>query len=117
MDDLHAALGERAPSPGYSWIGLLAAPLVAFADQQVGYLLVYISCANQTRAWLLLASFVAALLVAALGWRGWRGWTETRDPTTVSGFLNLVGALVSGMSFLLVLAMAVTRVVLFPCAR
>jgi len=109
------------------WASVLAAPLVALGDLQVGYTLALFACSRGLRWLPLLSTGVALITIAGACWyaRGFcdRGLSTRRgvapadaEPTS-NGWVALVALALNLMAALVVLAMAVPRLVLDPCWR
>ena len=103
------------------WPGLIAAPLLALADQQVAYTLVAWSCAEQNRVALHvvhLAFLVLALLTLVPELRFLRPIAHTvhtggsQDRRVM---LSLTALFVAVLSALVILAMWATNWILSPC--
>jgi hypothetical protein len=104
-----------------TWPALVAAPLLALADQSVAYAFVAWSCAEQNRVALhaVHLAFLAATLVTLVPeWRLLKpvahtmhtGGSEDREV-----LMSLVAILVGAFSALVIVAMWVTNWVLSPC--
>src|SRR5688572_11540388 len=87
------------------WTGILAGPLLWFANQQINYLLVGWACGSE-RMYLLhlvsllcLAGTVAAGLLARRGWRALRSEAADVDALTPgrANFMALLGIAFSGL--------------------
>lgn len=104
------------------WGGVVAAPILWFADQQTHLLLVSWAC-RSGQLWLLhLSSALFLLSTCAVGatafwkWRGHSGaHSEGFGVGSGAGFLALLGVWSSGLFALLIVAQAIPVFVIDPC--
>jgi hypothetical protein len=125
------AAGRRAEAlrrPGEIfrlWVGVLAGPLVALAEQEAIYLLVPGACAGGQELPLHLTALLALLLIAGAGVLSLRDWrragAEVPDaaggPQARSRFMAVVGILSSIIFGLAVLAHWLATILLGPCQQ
>jgi hypothetical protein len=110
-----------------AWIAMVGAPSAALAAQLAMYALVTPSCSAQTRIWIHAAAALALLVAVVLGWLAWAGG-RARPSEPAAGpddelvgwqaprrFGAMIGALVAGLSALVILAMWFAAWVLSPC--
>ena len=103
---------------------MLVGPVVWLVQFQTNYTLVPLTC-NHGGKWALHAVSVAALLLTAgaglLAWGNWQGsgggWPSEGRGGVVprSRFMSVLGLLVSGMFFLVILAQWIASWVFGPC--
>lgn len=116
---------ERLAEPGRRlalWTALLGAPLAWFVQLQANYTLVRVACATGHRWPLYAVSFAFLGAAAAAGALGLRFHRETGvggDPEAIqrTRFMGLVGAMVSGLFFLLIAAQAIPLFIFDPCEQ
>ena len=105
------------------WAGVLVGPAVWLVQFQTNYTLVSLTC-NHGGKWALHAvSVVALLLTAGAGFLAWDNWRDVgggvkskgRGVVPRSRFMSVLGLLVSGMFFLVILAQWVASWVFGPC--
>jgi hypothetical protein len=116
---------ERLADPGRRlalWTALLGAPVAWAVQFQANYTLVRVACATGRRWPLYAVSFAflaGALGAGALGLRLHRDSGVGGDAEAVqrTRFMGLVGAMVSGLFFLLILAQAVPLFIFDPCEQ
>lgn len=107
------------------WAGLLAGPVVWLIQFQTNFTLVPILCKSGARNLALHAVFVVALLlVAAAGLLAWRNFqaagATSRDESEAgviprTRFMSVLGLLVTGLFFLIIVAQWIASWVFGPC--
>jgi hypothetical protein len=104
------------------WIGVLGGPLVWAADLQVAYWLVYHACHTNSMMLLYVETVLAMVLCAvpcAIAWRMFRQFPQGEDgggqADDRARFMAITGVGLSLMSFIVLIAAAVPRLVLTPC--
>jgi hypothetical protein len=104
------------------WIGVLGGPLVWAADLQVAYWLVYHACHTNSMMPLYVETVVAMALCSvpfAVAWRMFRQFPAGDDgggqAHDRARFMAISGLGLSVMSFIVLVAAAVPRLVLTPC--
>jgi hypothetical protein len=117
------------------WAAVLGSPLLFLVLLQTNYVLAYPSCAARSNAWILVSSAIgfALVLLLTLGashvWRtdpqqqreGPAGLSEQRNPIgedlsmAARHFLSVLGLLLSGLTVLLVIGLAIPPLLLRPC--
>jgi hypothetical protein len=105
------------------WAGLLAGPMSFLLNLLFSYMLVPWVCSTGHLFALHLVAFCALLLTAAGGFAAWRAWQRTgkRWPDGEGGaiprsrFMAVMGMLLSGMFFLVILALGIPNFILNPC--
>ncbi len=105
------------------WTGLLAGPVAWVIHLFASYLLVPVSCDHATKLPLYLVTLLTAAVSAAAGVWALASWRQSGvgDATQIggtggrSGFLALVGVLISGLFTVLIMAEGVPNLFLNPC--
>jgi hypothetical protein len=105
------------------WTGILLAPAAFLTNLELGYILVYPSCARDSSLPVHLAHavcFAAALAGALVAWREWRAegtlWPgETGGPKGRSQLMGGVGAIGSLFFALVIVAQWIPVFGLHPC--
>ena len=114
-----------ASSQFWLWAGLLL-PVAAWAIQlQATIILVHHACVVGSKTTLHIISLLAILLVAAGGFISWQNWLAAgaEVPSEKSGalprsrFLSLLSLLVSGLFFLLVIALWLPNFFMGACEK
>ena len=104
-----------------TWPGLIAAPLLALADQQVAYTLVAWSCAEQNRVALHATHFVFLVLTLLTLLPEVRLLRPVAHTVHTGGshdrqvMLSLTALFVAALSALVIVAMWATNWILSPC--
>ena len=104
------------------WMGVLGGPFVWAADLQVAYWLVYHACHTGSMVPLYVETVLALVLCAvpfAVAWRMFRQFPAGEDGGGQADdrgrFMAIAGMGLSVMSFIVLVAAAVPRLVLTPC--
>lgn len=119
-----ASPAAEPAAPAWTWLLQIASPTVWLIDLQASYVLVYWACSAGSGLLLLVISAFALLAECAIALFAWRIYrnhrsieqTDSAVPQQGS-FLALLALLQGVLFILLVLATAIPRVVLDPCAR
>lgn len=119
-----------APRPIVSrwslWFGLFGGLTAWILHLAIGFALVYDGCAvglNNLKVWLWIVTVLLALIALAATWAAYYDWSRTgrpRDPETAvmagrTHFMALTGLWLSGLSLLMIVAMAIPIAWLDPC--
>ena len=118
--------GLRGDSPRAllaMWTGVLGAPLIFLIHLQVGYMLVPLDCTRESRLLAHIASVAGIILATGAGLMAVRTWRRRGDrwpdasASTVSRdrFLGAIGALLSGLSVLTLIAQWIPVFFISPC--
>jgi hypothetical protein len=116
---------KQGAGPWSLWAGVLAGPLATLTQLQANYALVLWAC-GAGRVWALhlvaLLALVVTVAVGLLSWRNWRraggGWDdEGAGVVPRSRFMAIVGALISVLAALVVIAQWIPIFVHDPCQR
>jgi hypothetical protein len=105
------------------WAGVLAGPLAWMFQQQISYLLVKFACKHGWHLPFHLVSLLALLLIAGGAFVAWRTWQQAGQewPSGSGGalsrsrFMAVLGLLLSGLFFLLIVAQSIPSFILGPC--
>jgi hypothetical protein len=106
------------------WVGLLAAPIVWFAQMETKYALVPSACATGSQMVLHVVSIVSLLIAAAAAILSWRNlsMSASREKTDKSAkdskrvrFMSQSGLILSCMFFLAIFAQEIPNMVIGPC--
>jgi hypothetical protein len=107
------------------WLAVVVPPLAAFAQQQISYSLVSLSCVRRSTALLHLPTLVMLTLLAVATAYSWRRWTrgdqatghDDRQQPGTQRFFALLGLTMSGISTIVLLAQWLPTLVLHPCIQ
>jgi len=102
---------------------VLAGPLAWMFQQQISYLLVKFACKHGWHLPFHLVSLSALLLIVAGAFVAWRTWRQAGQqwPSGSGGavprsrFMAVLGLLLSGLFFLLIVAQSIPSFILGPC--
>lgn len=105
------------------WLLVVLPAFITAAAMQINYVLVRQACSAQRNLALYVVSIVALALLVGVGvisflnWRQegsqWPG--ETADVATRTRFISIMGALESGLFFLVTLAQGIATIYFDPC--
>jgi hypothetical protein len=105
------------------WFAFLAAPLAWLIDLEASYAAVQWACAHDRRSVLFAIPSAALAVIAVAAWLCWSAWNDLSreggfDGGSVedrSGFLALLGLMMSATFALLVITTFAARYLLSPC--
>lgn len=123
--------GRTRPSPTSwrritaQWLAVVVPPLAAFAQQQISYSLVSLSCTKHAVALLHLPTLGMLTLVAVATVYSWREWAQRDHPPRPDDphqpgslrFFALLGLTMSGLSTIVVLAQWLPTLFVHPCIQ
>jgi hypothetical protein len=107
------------------WISMIGAPVIWFLQFQLNYSLVLWACRNN-KPYVLTASFAVfdlmCICVGLLALRNWRRYGRRWPGSGFSadarsGFMSLIGLLLSSLFTLVILAQMIATFFLSPCPR
>jgi len=105
------------------WAGVVAGPLAWMFQQQASYLLVKFACKYGWHLPFHMVSLLALLLIVGGAFVAWHTWRQTgREWPSGSGgarprsrFMAVLGLLLSGLFFVVIIAQSIPSFILSPC--
>jgi hypothetical protein len=116
---------EREGGLFWLWAGVLVPPMALLSHMQVNYTLTQQLCPGGRTLWLHLVTILFLLITAGIGLIAWRAWgragrlwpDESENRKVRNRFMAAVGLLISGLSFLVILAQWIPQFIFNPCQR
>ena len=105
------------------WIGLLLPPITWALQMQFNYWLIRGACARGSSAALFAVTLISLVLVALAGFSSFLAWQRVGqkwpssfgDRVSRNRFLAVMGLLMAGMFFVVVVAQGIAAIVFHPC--
>jgi len=105
------------------WIGLLLPPITWASQMQFNYWLVRGACARGSNAALFAVTLISLLLVILAAFSSFLGWQRVRekwpgsfgDRVTRDRFMAVMGLLMAGIFFVVVVAQGIAAIIFHPC--
>jgi hypothetical protein len=123
MTDAKKRDSTESVSTGLIWTGLLVPPIAWAFQMQANYVLVSATCQQGSRWPLYLVTLLALLITLAAGFGSWRARARVNgsysddggSPSSVAGFMAVLGVMTSALFFLVIIAQAVPSFIFHGC--